>query len=144
MHRRRTLLGLAVAGLLATLAVAACTFCPQPDCPDTLTIRVATPLPDQYTIELELDGVPMTIACDLDGEEPEVTAEPRVVDCGRENVVIHSAPEEVTIRFTDDVGTLLGGAKLEPDYEDNVTPYGCPENCQVASEEVVTVRAVGR
>ncbi|NUO48850.1 MAG: hypothetical protein HOV80_08340 [Polyangiaceae bacterium] len=121
-------------------------FCHLMDCEDALTVEASSALGAKYTVEVVIQGTTSTISCDIpadaDGKAGVVSGSTLRADCFPSNVVIYGAPAEVTVRFRDEDGTLLGEEALAPEYEvSQPNGEGCEPICSQAQDEVQTVPA---
>ena len=106
--------------------------CTEIGCDHQISVEASSPLGRVFSVELTIDGATVSVACDIPvdavGKRGQVTGSTTlIVDCVPEGIVIYDHPEQLTVRFLDEDGTVLGEAALTPDY-DSVTPNG--EECE--------------
>jgi hypothetical protein len=106
--------------------------CTEIGCDHQISVEASSPLGRVFGVELTIDGALVSVACDIPedavGKLAQVTGSTTLmVDCVPEGIVIYDHPEQLSVRFLDEDGTVLGEAALTPAYE-SVTPNG--EECE--------------
>ncbi|NUO48849.1 MAG: hypothetical protein HOV80_08335 [Polyangiaceae bacterium] len=121
--------------------------CTEIGCEHQISVAASSPLGRVFSVELTLDGATASVACDIPedavGVLGEVTGPSTLfVECLPDGILIYDHPEELTVRFLDEDGTVLGEAALTPDY-DAVTPNGeeCEPLCYQGDAVVQTTAA---
>jgi hypothetical protein len=135
-----------LAGPLLVSGLTSCdsTACTLIGCDDRLQVETSAALPVRYTIELTLDGVSGSAACDVTNltaggaSQGVLTGQlGRAVNCMNEGFTVSGVYEAATVRLLGEDGTLLGERSFEPEYDGDY-PNGedCGAACQVAQADV--------
>lgn len=106
---------------LVTVHLSACT-CSDASCEDRLEITATQTLPSRYSAHITLDGTNSVVACDFDdpaGPTAVVTGDSDLlIECRLDGITLYAAPEKVTARFADEMGTTIVERTFEPSYEE--------------------------
>ncbi len=135
-----------LAGPLLVCGLTSCdsTACTLIGCDDRLEVETSAALPVRYTIELTLDGVSGSAACDLTNVAAGGASQGmlsgqlgRAVNCMDDGFTVSGVYETATVRFLAEDGTLLGERSFEPEYDGDY-PNGeeCGAACQAARADV--------
>jgi hypothetical protein len=135
----RNILGIAA---LASLAFACekniqpMQVCTLIGCDDQLSVEASSALGESFGVEIAIDGETLSVACHLSDDvvrmPGNVTGGTLSVDCVPGGIIINDLPEELTVRFLDEDGTVLGEGALSPAY---VERYPNGEECAAACEQ---------
>jgi hypothetical protein len=105
-------------------------------CDDELSVHASAALGWSFGVEIALDGQTISVECNLADDvvrmPGNVTGGTLSVDCVPDGIIVRELPEQLTVRFLDEDGTVLGEGALSPDYEER---YPNGEECGAACEQ---------